>query len=381
MQLRTITTGLNLTYPVAADKIKKIARFNLTAKNLFKKEGYAVQTTRISSQPWPEHLGHLPQSKIIGAIKTIEKICDTNGVDFFNIGTCFEPRHIDLIPEIINASSRISASATIATRKNGINHEAIKNTARAILAIANKTKNGYGNFRFAAIANCPPDIPFYPASYHHGPTCFSIGLEASSLVYRAFAKSKNLNAAEKNLHVIMQAEYKKIEKIARRIGKSEKIYFKGVDTSPAPSIRKNESIAYAFEKLRMGKFGEPGTLMIASMITGVLKRLRIKQCGYSGLMFPILEDYGLAKRWSERYYNVDTLLSYSAICGTGLDCIPLPGDITKDKICSILLDVAALSLKLNKPLSARLLPAPNKSAGQTTGFRSPYLVNCQLTKI
>jgi len=38
-------------------------------------------------------------------------------------------------------------------------------------------------------------------------------------------------------------------------------------------------------------------------------------------------------------------------------------------------DVATLSAKLSKPLSARLLPVPGAKAGEQTSFDDPNLVN------
>jgi len=98
-------------------------------------------------------------------------------------------------------------------------------------------------------------------------------------------------------------------------------------------------------------------------------------------MLPVCEDFGLAQRANERTYNLTNLLLYSAVCGCGLDTIPLPGDITKEKIEAILLDVATLAIALNKPLSARLLPVPGKRTGEMTFFNSPYLVDCKILEI
>jgi hypothetical protein len=117
------------------------------------------------------------------------------------------------------------------------------------------------------------------------------------------------------------------------------------------------------------------------MITRVLKNLSVNKCGYSGLMLPVCEDFGLAQRCNERTYNLTNLLLYSAVCGCGLDTIPLPGNITTEKIEAILLDLAALAIALNKPLSARLLPVPGKKAGEKTSFNSPYLVDCKIFEI
>jgi len=381
MKIRTITTGVSLSYPVEELRIKEVAEFSSRARRFFEDKGYEVQTLRIATQPWTEYLGALSQSQIVDEIKNIEKICVDNGIDFASIGTVTDIKLIDLIPQIIKQTSVISTSVTIGDVTGGMNYEAAKRAARAIVAISKETDGGYGNFRFAALSNCPSDIPFFPASYHKGKSCFSIGLECSDLVSKAFEKSKDLVEAEKNLRDTFASEVKNIEKIAREIEEEEKIFFKGIDVSTAPSLQENESIAFAFEKLNLAKFGAPGTLAISGMITKVLKSLDVKKCGYSGLMLPVLEDFGLAARCSEGLFDVDNILLYSAVCGTGLDCIPLPGNIPEDKIYAILLDMATLSIKLNKPLSARLLPVPGKGAGEMTHFESPYLVDCKIMEV
>jgi uncharacterized protein (UPF0210 family) len=63
------------------------------------------------------------------------------------------------------------------------------------------------------------------------------------------------------------------------------------------------------------------------------------------------------------------------VCGTGLDTVPLPGDIGVDEIAAILLDVSTLALVADKALTARLMPIPGKQAGDRTGFDFPYLTN------
>jgi hypothetical protein len=95
-------------------------------------------------------------------------------------------------------------------------------------------------------------------------------------------------------------------------------------------------------------------------------------------MLPILEDSRLSRRWSEGRLSLDSLLSYSAVCGTGLDTVPLPGDIPEQQLELIIGDMASLAVKWHKPLSARLLPVTGKNAGDTTEFDDPYLVNATL---
>src|SRR5258706_13678844 len=94
-----------------------------------------------------------------------------------------------------------------------------------------------------------------------------------------------------------------------------------------------------------GRFGTSGTLTAAATITSALRDITVKKVGYNGLMMPVLEDTRLAQLWSEGALTKDPLLAYSAVCGTGLDTIPLPGDIATEQLARIIRDVATLSAK------------------------------------
>jgi uncharacterized protein (UPF0210 family) len=92
-------------------------------------------------------------------------------------------------------------------------------------------------------------------------------------------------------------------------------------------------------------------------------------------MIPVMEDTILARRWAEGTYHLDSILAYSAVCAGGVDTVPLPGDISEEQIAKILGDVAWLAYKWNKPLAARLLPAPGKKPGDKTEFSGGALTN------
>ena len=93
------------------------------------------------------------------------------------------------------------------------------------------------------------------------------------------------------------------------------------------------------------------------------------------MFLPLLEDERLAQRAGEGMVGLNDLLLYSAVCGTGLDTIPLAGEISSDELAAILLDVAALALRLDKPLTARLMPVPGKKAGDAISFDFPYFAD------
>jgi uncharacterized protein len=96
------------------------------------------------------------------------------------------------------------------------------------------------------------------------------------------------------------------------------------------------------------------------------------------MMFPVMEDSRIAQRWNEGVVSMDALLSYSAVCATGLDTIPLPGDVSVETLGKIIGDVATLSVKWNKPLTARLMPAPGKHAGEMATFNNPSLIDVKI---
>lgn len=381
MKIRTITTGISLYSPKEVEKISQAVEFNQQAKLYFEQEGYEVQTTRISTNSWEEYLQGLSKSEIIHQLQIIEEFCRNLNISFFNIGYASQPENIAIIPDIIKNASLIYSTSKIGDRAQGINFENAWKSAEVIKRVSQESHDGYGNFHFCALANCQPGIPFFPASYHQGETSFSLGLEICDLVMQAFSNAVNIPDAAEKLKAILDEELKKVAKIAQEISEKYAIEYKGIDTSLAPSFDQKESIAFAYEKLMAGKFGNQGTLAISGMLTRVLKSVSVKTCGYSGLMLPVCEDVGLALRANEQTYNITHLLAYSAVCGCGLDTVPIPGDITVEKINAILIDMATLAIKLDKPLSARLFPIPGKKAGEMTAFNSPYLVDCRIFNV
>jgi uncharacterized protein (UPF0210 family) len=166
------------------------------------------------------------------------------------------------------------------------------------------------------------------------------------------------------------------EEVGKTVAASSGWTFAGVDPTPAPLG--DASIGDAIERYTGAKFGGAGTMTAALAITTAVKAVKVKQIGYSGLMLPVMEDKRLAQRWAENTYEIDSVLAYSAVCGTGLDTVPLPGDVSEDRLAKIFADVAALAWKWHKPLSARLQPVQGKKAGDRTDFDSQYLFNTTL---
>ena len=376
MKIRTITTGI--PFPFSSYQLQRAAEFNTTCRTHFEANGYEVQTTRVSSQIWDE-------ARDADTILALESDAQALGIEFLSLGTIPPEKrhtgtHLAQVADVIVQSEILFATVTLTTQSGHLISDVTEKTADIIRQIAHRTDDGYGNLRFAALMNCPPNTPFFPAAYWHDTrTNFSIGWQAIDFVQNAFADATNLETGLQNMKDIMETEGQKLVALAETIAKEWGTKFIGLDVSLAPMG--DDSIAYAMEQLLPGCFGDSGTLTVAAGLTRTLKSLSLPLCGYSGLMLPVLEDVGLGKRSEECYFNLDSLLLYSSVCGTGLDTIPIPGDATTEQIAAILTDVATLSMQLNKPLSVRLFPVPGLKAGDITQFQSPYLTNTAVMQI
>jgi hypothetical protein len=289
------------------------------------------------------------------------------------------PSQADLLVEVLKNTKSINASIVVAD-ENGVRWPSVGAAARAVQKLS-ATEHSQANFKFSAIAFVPPLTPFFPGSYHTGfGHQFAIALESANTVAAAFQGAPDLNTARKRLIDRLGSAARDVEELAGRVDQDTGWTYMGIDLSPAPmpSAANNVSIAAALESLTAQPIGSPGTLTGAATITAAIRDITVKQTGYSGLMLPILEDARLAQRWSEGRLSLDSLLSYSAVCGTGLDTVPLPGDISEQQLELIIGDMASLAVKWHKPLSARLLPVAGKKAGDTTDFDDPFLVNATL---
>jgi len=376
-KIRAITAFINLDQAQYKSQIADALQMLRRAKTTFESRGYEVQTIRIATQPFPAYVQGLTAAQAIAFFKELDAMSETEkfapGIGPAMLNANDPESQADLLAEIIANTKHIRGSIVIAG-EDGVRWRAIGAAARAIKKLEDSTPQSQGNFNLGAIAVVKPLSPFFTAAYHTGfGHQFAVGLESANVVAEAFRGATDIDAARKKLTEMLTSEATEIERSALRVDRETGWSYVGIDLSPAPM--KDVSIGTAIENLIDQPFGSPGTLTAAGTITAAIRDVAVKQTGYNGLMLPILEDSRLAQRWSEGRISLSGLLSYSAVCGTGLDTIPLPGDITVEQLDMILADVATLAVKWKKPLSARLMPVKGKSSGQMTEFDDPNLVN------
>ena len=371
-KIRAITGFITIDAKSYPSQIEEAVKFLSQVRDAIKTAGYDVAGIRISTQPFPDYIRGLSRAD---ALKLLRGIDDLAGRLHFapNIGPAMskdtdDTAPVDLLTEVLaTPGNRLSANIVTAGQ-DGIHWNAVRQAARIIRAVGERSPHGQGNFNFAAIAMLKPYGPFYPGAWHPGggPPSFAIGLEAANVVMDVFAREHDPRTAGSSLTDALAVHARAVQTAAMKAAAGSGWTYAGIDPTPAPGGP--VSIGAAIESFTGAPFGSPGTETASGIITRAVQAVPVKQTGYSGLMIPVLEDAVLTRRWTEGTYGLDSILAYSAVCASGVDTVPLAGDTSEDVIARIVGDVATLAFKWNKPLAARLLPAPGKKVGEMTEF-------------
>lgn len=379
--VRAITGFVRLDHAHYQEQISSALIVLRKLKTDFESAGYQVQSLRLTTQPLAELITELSADRALAFLTDLDKLSVKENF-IPNVGPAMlhdtdNDGAVRLLERALSTLPNIQASTIIAD-ETGIHWKTIRRTAELVKYVSEHSPRSQGTFNFTASAMLKPYTPFFPGSYHTGPgKQFAIGFEGAGVVRDVFSKdSGNAEAAIADLTGALAKHASVADALGKKVAAETGWTYLGVDPTPAPLG--DVSIGAAIETFTGAKFGSSGTLTAARIITMAVKAVPVTQVGFSGLMVPVMEDKRLAQRWAESTFNIDSLLAYSAVCGTGLDTIPLPGDVSLDQLEKIYGDVASLATKWNKPLTARLEPVLGKKPGDQTDFKDPYLFNTTL---
>jgi len=376
MRIRSVTILIDPNNPTHS--LKSASSLGLSMIEALQKSGLEVQTMRLATTPfstWCRLDGSIIE-KLVG----FEKQTIDNQFNYVSVGplSAEDSDAAGFIPQILGHTSGLFCTMHLLSKSGHPSMKSIKTCAKVIKENSTLTEDGFVNLRFAALAGVHPGSPFFPAAYNGDSSMKAhIAVESADVAIDAFSNAQDLESAER---LLIQA----INELAERIHKSTRHLLpegqtdSGIDFTLAPHPDEDRSIGTALEKLGLPGFGSAGSLAASAFLMSILDQANPHRIGFNGLMLPILEDSILAKRTSEGLLTIQNLLLYSAVCGTGLDCIPLPGDITTEEIIPILMDTAALSSRLQKQLTARLMPVPGKKIGDMTTYEFEYFANSRI---
>lgn len=374
MKIRSITCFFDPRSRGAAT-IDRMGQFREAAVDVYRQAGFEVQTTRLVTVPFPYLYPSSETESAVRLAQQIEEDGKERGFEYIAIGPAMPgyPVSYQVIVPILKETKDLFVSGMLTTSQSEVSLTAVRACAEIITQAAAITPDGFTNLRFGALANVGPWVPFLPAAYHQGERpAFALAMECADVAYSAIRKARSLTGARQAIITALEAQAVTLTSKANHLAQRFDVDFRGIDFSLAPYPELWCSLGAALEALGLPALGSSGSLAAAAFLADTLDRGSWLRTGFNGMMMPVLEDSVLAARAGEGAFNVHDLLMYSAVCGTGLDTVPLPGDASQEQIAALLLDVAALALRLDKPLLARLMPVPGKQAGEPTGFNFSY---------
>jgi len=405
MRIRAITLGQKFpifyeflkTEAFLGEKLEKFKGFYDDLIEEFKKINIHVDTKRICSQPLLMYENQLAYRKDVQEtlsllheeFSILQNLFKQYRIDYFACSTMladelghfgiFEKLILNEFDKYLKEFPNLFTSLPVIS-ENKISFPALKSAAKIIKKLSEP--DPFKNLQFCVSCNVPPNTPFFPAAYHRNSdkAAFSLALEMADEIIPIFNKASNLKELKINLKKRFDEIYEEVLKVSERISYKYDLEFIGMDFAPAPFPRFDRSIGTAIESLGIEYFGGYGSLFAISLITNSIPK-KNKVIGFSGVMLPVLEDFTLSLRLKEKKFSIETLLLYSTVCGTGLDCVPLPGSITERELFYILLDLSTISITHKKPLTARLMPIPGKEAGDDVKFDFEYFAPSKIMDI
>lgn len=257
----------------------------------------------------------------------------------------------------------------IGVKDKKIDCDILRKSGELITNVSKLGSNGHENFRLGISCNAVANTPFFPFTMSSGEFSFSIALELTQEINQLIRKHTSMNMAELRDIIVLSLDEQiaSIEKIALEFSEKYHISFAGFDFSLAPIIEEDGSIWPILKHFGIHDFGKCGSMFVTYLLTDILKSFgeKHKMVGFSGVMYSVLEDFELCRINNEHTINLEHLIAMSTMCGCGLDMIPIYSDTSNNQIVNLMLEIAAVSNRLNKPLGIRLLPIPDTYKGNT----------------
>jgi len=402
MEIRALTFFIEL--PSHANRqqmeqqIAPLGKQALQVKKLFTDAGFAVQSLRLASQPLEKIFPEGASAKQLALFASqYEQVANRAGFKHVALGTLGASLTTDEastenslikqlmagIPAIIEATDWVFTSVQLADQANGLKADCLPLAAQVVVDNSTIKEDGFGNLRYCMVANMPAFSPFFPAAWHDGnsSTAFSMAIESADTIVdllETFDNAEERWLAEPALTATFNNLGATLDQLGAQAAALTNIAYRGIDMTPSPYPTTPRSFGRIVELLTNEPFGGPGTIAAIGLIKQSLDAANFNRAGYCAVMLLPLEDAVLAQSAINENFNITTLLACTAVGGTGLDVIPVSGDIPQNKIEGLMRDTAMLAMSQNKPLTVRLLPVPGLQAGELTKFSFDYFSSTQI---
>lgn len=402
LDLRTVTLALNVddcAAPAMDHMCRKLrekivsraSRLVDVCNRIGGKYGIPVTNKRLAISPAAHLLAGHGQAAAVQLARTMDESAAACGVDLVGGFTALVHKGISpgdavvmqSLPEVLSQTRRVCASINVASRRAGINMDAIHEIGHILLKIAQATasQKGFGCAKLVIFANIPEDNPFMAGAYMgegEPEATVNIGVSGPGVVCSALRRRLQL---EKKLTLGDLAEEIKItsfrvtrvgELIGREVAAELGVPFGIVDLSLAPTPTIGDSVGDILKMLGIAQIGAPGSTAAVAMLNDAVKKggafASSSVGGMSGAFIPVSEDAALAEAAASGHLGIEKLEAMTSVCSVGLDMIPIPGDTPAETIAAIIADEMAIGVINNKTTGVRLIPVPGGKAGEKVEF-------------
>jgi len=402
LDVRTVTLGLNVDDCAAAsmetvcrklrDKIRsRASRLVEACDRVGRKYGIPVTNKRIAISPASHLVAGHGQTAAVAIAKTLDEAAAACRVDLVGGFTALVHKGIApadavimaSLPEVLSQTRRVCASINVASRRAGINMDAVAEMGRVLLRIADATKaqSGFGCAKLVVFSNIPEDNPFMAGAYvgeGEPEAAVNIGVSGPGVVSSALKRRISMGG---KLTLGDLAEEIKItgfrvtrvgELIGREVAAELGVVFGIVDLSLAPTPEIGDSVGEILRTLGIEKIGAPGSTAAVAMLTDAIKKggafASSSVGGMSGAFIPVSEDAALADAAARGHLSLEKLEAMTSVCSVGLDMIAVPGDTPAETLAAIIADEMAIGVMNDKTTGVRIIPVPGAKVGQLVEF-------------
>jgi len=398
LDIRAITLGISLMDCVCSSgeaTRKKIREKLLRVAGPLVKTGCDIETEygipiinkRISVTPIALVASSCEENDFLPFAETLDEAAKELGIDF--IGgfsalvhkgmTYGAEKLIKSLPSSLSKTAKVCASVNVASTKSGINMDAVRLMGETIKQIAEATadKDGIGCAKLVVFCNAPEDNPFMAGAFHgigDAETVLNVGVSGPGVIKAALENCKDMSFDE--LADVIKNTAFKITRMGQLVGKEAArrigVPFGILDLSLAPTPAVGDSVARILEEMGLETCGTHGTTAALAMLTDMVKKGGVMASthvgGFSGAFIPVSEDEGMVAAVKSGHISLDKLEAMTCVCSVGLDMIPIPGDTSASTIAAIIADEMAIGMVNNKTTAVRVIPVPNKKAGDWAEF-------------
>lgn len=389
----------SVTYTIDLFKITSRSYRSKVAADIFKiREGYEsaginIRTVRFNIIK----IDASTRYELFSFIKYVEvlsEFAESIGIRWFNLAFDLvgvsekSAKHTTFLAYEVMKRHSQSFINLIVANDSVVNPMAAREAVRLVGKVSRLSWNGFDNFRLGISVNPATETPFFPFSFsNEKELSYSVAVELTKPLINIIKDNSDMeyDLLRDKLISNLSPMVLSIEEVALSIGGELGPIYKGQDISLAPFPDTKISVIEALHLLGVKDIGENGTMFFTAYLTSILKSIlkatEVMAIGFNGVMYSLLEDHLMCVSNDLKTLDINKIISYSSLCGCGLDMVPIPGNFLIEDLSSIVIDVATIAIRHRKPLGIRALPIPNKCVNEFTEFDSDFLTNTRVMNL